>query len=362
MADDILKYFGISKEPIVGVDLSSSSIKVLELSQDNDDNYKVEHYAIEPLKPGVIVEHKIKDPDAVSRTLRKAIEKSKVKSKKLCLSIPSSEATTKIIQLNLPKGEADIQSELDVEADKYIPFDMEDINIDFALLGKNEEDEELSDVLIALAKKEYVESRIDICEAADLEPSIMDIDIFSIERALNIVTNNLEDIDQKYVALFDIGATSTGLNIFHKGNCVYTRQQSFGGQHLTDEIQNRYGLTYEEALIARRFGDLPNDYATEVLEPFKGTVAQQVARACQFFFSSGEYSTIDYIFLTGGVSTLPGLDKLIQEKTEIKTLLSNPFAEMQVADHIKAEILAQDAPVLMNSCGLALRNFNRGVV
>jgi type IV pilus assembly protein PilM len=156
----------------------------------------------------------------------------------------------------------------------------------------------------------------------------------------------------------DIGATTTTLNVLHDGKIVYTREQNFGGKQLTEEIQRRYGLSMEEAGMAKRQGGLPDNYVPEVLEPFKEAMAQQVNRSIQFFFSASAHSHVDLVVLAGGCASIPGVDDLIQERLGVDTVVANPFANMSVGGRVKPQVLSNDAPAMMIACGLALRSFD----
>ena len=287
MNNNLLRLFGIVSEPIIGIDIGSSAIKLLQLEKKNNQ-YCVEHYAIEPIEPGIVVEKSIKNAEAVVTAINKLIGKSKIKSALACISVPNSEAITRIIQLGADLSEKDIANEIDLEADRYIPYSLDEVNLDFTVIGKSEKSEDLVDILLAVSKNENIDKRIELLSKAKLTTHIVDIDSFAIERAFSLVSNQLpEQGNNMVIAVIDIGATITTLNIFHNNRSIYNREQSFGGQHLIEEIQTRYGLSYEEAILARKFDNLPEDYITEVLQPFKETVAKQVSRSCQFFFSSG---------------------------------------------------------------------------
>ena len=162
----------------------------------------------------------------------------------------------------------------------------------------------------------------------------------------------------KTVAIVDIGATMTTLSVLHDRKIIYTREQVFGGRQLTEEIQRRYGLSFEEAGIAKKQGGLPDDYVPEVLEPFKEAMAQQVSRSLQFFFSSSQYNDVDQIILAGGSASIPGIDELIQDKLGTPTVVANPFASMSLSSRVNAQALANDAPALMIACGLAMRSLD----
>ena len=160
------------------------------------------------------------------------------------------------------------------------------------------------------------------------------------------------------VAIMDIGATMTTLSVFNKGKIIYTREQMFGGQQLTEEIQRRYGISSDEAVKAKLEGGLPDDYEAEILEPFKDTVVQQVSRSLQFFYSSSQFNDVDYVVLAGGTASLEGLAQLVQEKIGTQAIVANPFANMTIGSKVNTQQLANDAPGLLVACGLAMRSFD----
>jgi type IV pilus assembly protein PilM len=186
---------------------------------------------------------------------------------------------------------------------------------------------------------------------------VVDIEAFAMERSFKLLQDNLALDDDKVIALVDIGATMTTLNVFHGGKSVYTREQLFGGKQLTEDIQRRYGMSVAEAGLAKKQGGLPDDYDSEVLNPFRDAVVQQITRALQFFFSATQYNDIDFAILAGGVASLEGLADKVQEGLGVGVETANPFAEMAVASRVDALALSNDAPSLMIACGLAMRSF-----
>jgi type IV pilus assembly protein PilM len=213
-------------------------------------------------------------------------------------------------------------------------------------------------VLLAACRRENVDLRRTVLEVANLEPRVVDVEAYAMERAFSLISEQLEDQNDQIVAVVDIGSTMTTLSVLVDGQTVYTREQLFGGKQLTEEIQRRYGLSQEEAGLAKKQGGLPDDYEPEVLMPFKEAVVQQVTRSLQFFFSSSQYNDVDHIILAGGVAAMEGLPEIIEEKLGTPTSVANPFANMTVNPKINAAALANDAPSLMIATGLALRSFD----
>lgn len=343
--------------PVLGLDISSTSVKLLELSRSGD-RYRVETYAVRPLPPNAVVEKNINDPDAVAEVVRALVKQSKTKLKQVAVSVAGSAVITKVIEMQGGLTDDDLESRIYIEADQYIPFDTDEVSIDFEVLGESPEDPEMVEVLLAACRTENVETRVSTLQTAGLEEKIVDVEAYAMERAFELIMEQLEEQENQVVAVLDVGATMTTLSVLVDGKTVYTREQLFGGRQLTEEIQRRYGLSAEEAGLAKKQGGLPDDYDSEVLEPFKEAVIQQVTRSLQFFFSASEYNDVDYIVLAGGVASMEGLANLIEEKLGTQTLVANPFASMSVASRVNAAALANDAPSLMVATGLAMRSFD----
>lgn len=344
-------------KPVLGLDISSTSVKLLELSR-NGDRYRVETYAVRPLPPNAVVEKNINDPEAVAEVIRALVKQSKTKLKQAAVAVAGSAVITKMIEMRADLSDDDLENQIYIEADQYIPFDTDEVSIDFEVQGESPNDPEMVEVLLAACRTENVNTRVETLRLAGLEEEIVDVEAYAMERAFEFVLEQLEDQDNQVVAVLDVGATMTTLSVLVDGKTVYTREQLFGGRQLTEEIQRRYGLSAEEAGLAKKQGGLPDDYESEVLGPFKEAVIQQVTRSLQFFFSASEYNDVDYIVLAGGVASMEGLSELIEEKLGTQTLVANPFANMSVASRVNAAALANDAPSLMVATGLAMRSFD----
>ncbi len=347
-----------SKPRILGLDISTTAVKLLELSKTGD-RYRVENYAVEPLPPNSVIEKNIADVEGVGEAIKRAVKRSGSRAKFAAAAVAGSAVITKIISMQASLSDDEMESQIELEADQYIPYPLDEVNIDFEVIGPSEEDAERVDVLLAASRSENVDVRVDALEMAGLQAKVIDVEAYAMENAFTLIADQMPDhgID-KTIAVVDIGATMTTLNVLYDLKTIYTREQVFGGKQLTEEIMRRYGLSYEEAGMAKRQGGLPDNYIPEVLEPFKEAMAQQVSRSLQFFFSSSQFNSVDHIVLAGGSSSIGGVDALIADKLGISTSVANPFANMSIAPKIKAQILKNDAPALMIACGLALRSFD----
>ena len=261
-------------------------------------------------------------------------------------------------------SDADMETQIELEADQYIPYPLEEINLDFQVLGETEGNPDSVDVLLAASRSENVEMRTAVAEIAGLTAKLVDVEAYTIEKAATLITPKTAlDPDEEtaksfVIAVLDVGATMTSLNVIENGELIYTREQAFGGKQLTEEIMRRYGLAYEEAGRLKKVGGLPDNYIPEVLEPFKENMAQQVSRFLQFFYTAGQHESVDMIALAGGCASIPGIDELIESQLGIKTIIANPFAEMDLSSKVNSQALSNDAPALMIACGLAMRSFD----
>ncbi|MEJ2669284.1 MAG: pilus assembly protein PilM [Gammaproteobacteria bacterium] len=348
---------GKAQQVKLGVDISSTSVKVLELSQSGG-RYKVEAYGVEPLPQNAVVEKNIADVEGVGEAIRRAVDRMGTGLKNACVAVSGSSVITKIIEMDGALSDDEMESQIRVEADQYIPYPLDEVSIDFEIQGISVADPSRVDVLLAACRTETVDLRVDALDLAGLVAKVVDVEAYALERSYGLLAEESTEDVGATVAIVDIGATMTVLSVLHDGKSIYTREQLFGGMQLTEEIQRRYGLSHEEAGIAKKQGGLPEDYESEVLTPFKEAVVQQVSRSLQFFFSSSQYSKVDRIVLAGGTAAVFGLDRLIQEKLDTPCLVANPFANMAVSNKVNAKKLAMDAPSFMIACGLALRSFD----
>ena len=348
--------FGKKSAPVIGLDISSTAVKLLELSGSRD-KYKVEAYAVEPLPPNAVVEKNITDVEAVGDSIRRAVKRSTSKTKHAAVAVAGSAVITKIITMPGNLGDDDLASQIELEADQYIPYALDEVNMDFEVIGPSESDPDRVDVMLAASRSENVDVRVAAAELGGLSGKIVDVEAFALENAFALLAKDMASGGiGEVIALVDIGATMTTLSVLADLKIIYAREQVFGGKQLTEEIQRRYGLTYEEAGLAKRQGGLPDNYGPEVLEPFKESMAQQVNRALQFFYSSSQYAQVDRIVLAGGCASIEGSDEVIAQKTGTQVLVANPFANMSLSSKVRAQVLSNDAPSLMIACGLAMRS------
>lgn len=346
-------------KPKIGVDLSTSSVKLIEISRSGD-TYKVETYAAEPMPPNAITDKVIQDPDAVGDAIRKAVKRAGSRVKDAAVAIGGASVITKTVPMPGSLSDAELGSQIESQADQYIPFPMEEVSFDYEILGPSPNDPEMVDVLLAATRRENVESRQAALEIGGLKAEVVDIEAYAVENACELLTYQMPDEGlDKTIALVDFGATTTTFSVLHDRKIIYTRDQAFGGKQLTEEIMRHYGLSFEEAGKAKKEGGLPSNYKQEILDPFVEDMAQQINRSIQFFLSSSnEYEDLAQIIICGGCATIAGAAEYIQDRLETPTVVGDPLGQMKLSGKAKAQLVESDSAALILACGLAMRSFD----
>jgi len=349
-------FFNESTPPLIGVDISTSAVKMVELSAHGKGGYRLEGYSIAAIPKDAIVDGNITGLEQVSDAVKLAWKLLGTREKRAALALPSAAVITKKVLMSADLRETDMEAQVEAEANQYIPFPLEEVNIDFQVIGPAPNSADEVEVLIAAARKEKIEDRIAAAEDAGLKVTVMDVDAYATEAAYTITAAQLPNGGKdQTVMIVDIGAVMMHINVLHDNVSVYTREQAFGGAQLTQEIQRRFGLSIEEAEIAKRKGGLPDSYESEVLQPFMQSLSTEVARALQFFTSSTQYNRADHIVLAGGCAGIAAIDVMVQDRTQVNTIVANPFQSMSLSSKIKQQQVSIDAPALMIACGLAMR-------
>lgn len=356
-----LSIFNPAKRPLIGLDISSSSVKMVELVEGERGGYQVDRYAIEPLPREAVVDGKVVNIDGVAEAIQRAHKRMGAITKYVAMALPAAAVISKKIVLPAGLREQDMEVQVESEANQYIPFALEEVNLDFQVIGPAPSGPEEVEVLLAASRKEMVEDRVACAEAANLKPLVMDVESYAAQAAFELIESQLpEGGRDQVVALVDIGANVMNVTMLRNDQTVYSREQAFGGGLLTQDIMRAYGMNLEEAEAAKRRGEgLPENYEAEILSPFAENLAQEVARAMQFFFTSTPYTQVDHIVLSGGCSVIPGLSDVVLAQTQVDTIVANPFVGMTVSSRVRPKQLQSDAPSLMVACGLALRRFDQ---
>ena len=350
--------FSRQSAPLLGIDISSSSVKLVELGRDKAGGLVLERCAIEPLERGWITDGNIEKFDEVAEALRRLIKKSGTRTKNVALALPPSAVITK--KISLPAGMTDQELEVQVEseANQYIPFSLDEVSLDFCVIGPNKGSPGDVDVLIAASRREKVQDRQGLAEAAGLKAVIVDIESHAARLGASRLIAALpnQGVDA-VVALFEVGALTTSMQVIRNDEVLYDRDQAFGGAQLTQLIVRQYGFSVEEAETKKRNGDLPDDYSSAVLKPFVEVMAQEIGRALQFFFTSTPHNRVDHILLAGGSAPLPGLTEAVTQHAGSACSVVNPFDGMEIGNAVRMKKMVREAPSYLTSCGLAMRRF-----
>lgn len=359
LALDLGFLVGKKSPPLVGLDISTSGVKLVELSEVGKNEFRLERFATEPLPRGAVVDGNIENIEQVSEAVRRVWKKSGTRAKLVALGMPPASVITKKIILPGGLTEDELEVQVESEASQYIPFALDEVSLDFDVIGPAQNAPEDVEVLLAATRKEKVEDRVAVAETAGLTPTVMDIESYAARAAIDRITTHSSNGKQgQIIALFQIGAQVTHVSMLLDGQPIYEREQPFGGHQLTQDIVRAYGLSYEEAETKKKSGDLPEGYERELLAPFLESAALEVTRAIQFFFTSTPYTRIDQIYLAGGCAIITGLVDLVADRTKISASVVSPFKGMQLAPNVREKQLRVEAPAYLVACGLAMRRFD----
>jgi type IV pilus assembly protein PilM len=356
---DISALLNPKARPLLGLDISSSAVKLVELTANGKEGYRVERYTIEVLPKDAVSDGNIANMDGVVDAVKRAWKRLGTSTRNVAMALPGSAVITKKIIVPAGLREDQLEIQVESEANQYIPFAIDEVNLDFQVIGPAPSVPDELEVFIAASKKERVEDRVAVADAAGLSAVVVDVETQAALSAFELIERQLPGGGKNQtIALVDAGSSVMSLTVLRNGQQVYAREQAFGGGQLTQDIARHYGMTYEEAEVAKRAGTLPEGYETELLAPFMENLALEISRALQFFFTSTQYNQVDNIVLAGGCAVIPGVDEVVATRTQVSTLIANPFANMVLSERVRAKSLLADASSLMVACGLALRRFD----
>ena len=355
-----LSIFNPKARPLFGLDISSSSVKMVELAEASKGSYRIERYAIETLPRDAVVDGNITNLESVAEAVKRAWKRMGTSTRFVAMALPAAAVITKKIIVPAGLRERELEVQVESEANQYIPFALDEVNLDFQVVGPAPSSPEEAEVLIAASRKEKVEDRVAVAEAAGLKPLVMDVESYAAQAAFELVESQFpQGGKNQSIALVDIGANVMNVTILRNDQPVYVREQAFGGSQLTQDIVRQYGMSQEEAENAKRTGNLPENFESDLLRPFLDSLALEVSRALQFFFTSTQYNQVDHIVLAGGCAVIRGVDGAVWGRNQMSTVVANPFANMALSQRIRPKNLATDAPSLIVACGLALRRFDQ---
>ena len=359
MRFDISALLNPKSRSLLGLDISSSAVKMVELAATGKESYRVERYAIVVLPKDAVSDGNIANLDGVVDAVKRAWKQLGTSTRNVAMALPGSAVITKKIIVPADLRDEELEAQVESEANQYIPFSIDEVNLDFQIIGPAPAVPDEIEVLIAASKKERVEDRVAVADASGLKAVIMDVESLAALASFELIERQLPDNGKNQtIAIIDSGSNVMNLTVMRNGQQIYAREQAFGGSQLTQDICRHYGMSYEEAELAKRSGNLPEGYETELLMPFMENLALEVSRALQFFFTSTQYNQVDHLILAGGCAVIPGIDEVVATRTQVSTLIANPFANMELSDRVKSRSLLADSSSLLVACGLAMRRFD----
>jgi len=344
---------------LLGIDVSTSALRLVELQRDRSGQWAVLHCAVEPLERGWIKDGNIEQFDPVAAALKRLVQKSGSKTRNVALALPGSAVITK--KINLPAGlsEADLELQVESEAAQYIPFPLAEVSLDFCVIGPAPKLPDFIEVLLVASRKEKVSDRQGLAETAGLVPVLLDIESFATRLAAARVIEALPNRGQNMlIALFELGAQTSSMQVIRNEDMVYEREQNFGGSQLTAWVARHYSISPEEAESKKKSAALAPDYQEAVLAPYLNQLGQDIGRALQFFFTSTPHNKVDYVLLSGGAAAVPGLEVAVMNQTSFPCKVVNPFEGMALSAASVSAKGADSSTAFLVATGLAMRRYS----
>ncbi|HUU81250.1 MAG TPA: type IV pilus assembly protein PilM [Acidobacteriota bacterium] len=358
---------GISKKnQLVGLDIGSHSIKVAEIAQGKRGRI-LKNFGLIGLPPDAIVEGSIKEMGVVSSAIKTLFKNLRVKNKNVATSISGFSVIVKKIALS-KRRDSELEATIHEESEQYIPFDINEVNIDFDILNKGselaevgggegakKEGSERMEVMLVAAKKDIIEDYVELIHLAGLNPHVLDVDAFALQNAFEISTSEPECS----CSLVNVGAEELGINIIRNRGSLFTRDSSYGGMQITKAIMAKFNVGFEEAEKMKLGGVSVDKEKRDLEEIFTSVVSewvQEIKRALDFVASTYPEETIEKILVSGGSCRIPGFQEYLQLETDIPVEELNPFASLIVDEkHFDINYLRHMAPQAAVAVGLALR-------
>ena len=343
--------FGKRKKQVVGCDVGSSSIKIVELKPLKNGEYQLVHAAIANLSPEAIVDGAIMDSSLVVEALSRLIADNSIRNPNFGGSLSGHSVIIKKIQLPA-MTEAELTESIQWEAEQYIPFDINDVNLDYVVL---ESSGDTMDVLLVAVKKDRIADYTSVIVQAGKEPVLVDVDVFALQNAFE--TNYAPG--EGTIGLVNIGASVMNINVLHNGTSVFWRDVAFGGNQYTEAIQRELNLTREQAEAVKageQLGDHTPQTILGVLNGVSEDLAAELQKTFEFFYTTSSHDQVEEVVLAGGASQVLNLDGVLRERLGARIELMNPFREIQYSEsQFSPEWLNRHAPAMVVAVGMALR-------
>ena len=341
-----------SKKPrmLLGLDIGSTSVKLLELG-GTSSRYQVEVYAIEPLPANALVERAIVEPELVARAVSRLVTKAHARSRHVAVAVSGPAVITRMLDMPAGLSADELEIQLRADADQYIPYPLDDVALDFHVIGTCADNPGRVNVLVAACRRERVELLEAVLDLAGLVPAVVDVEAHAWQRAVTLLSGT----QRPAVALIDIGTHLTTLHVLSEGLIVFSREHLFGGRQLAENIQRQEGRESEPVV---RMEEGSDGCSGELHQPSCEALLQQISRSLQWYIESDSTRKVERVLLAGGGASIDGLAPMIERCLKVPTQVANPFTSMTLAARVNPASLADAAPALMIACGLALRSFD----
>ena len=337
----------------IGLDIGSSYIKAVKLKESRD-GYELELCHLHSLPPELIVDGSIIDSLRLADSLKEMIRTAGIKTKDVTISI-SGHSSVIIKRISLPEmSEEELSESIKFEAEQYVPFDIEDVNLDFQIIGPKDEPGQM-DVILVAVKKDIINEYIQVVKEAGLNPIIVDIDSFALENMYGI---NYDVEPGKNVALLNIGASTINMSILKGGISVFTRDSSLGSNLHSETLQREFNITYELAEKLKRGEPVENispQDANSVIEAASEEILSEINRSFDYYRSTTVHEDISEVILSGGCALIKNFASMISERCGIETKIVEPFRNIRIQKRLDVSAIEEIAPMMAVAVGLALR-------
>ena len=347
--------FGLRRrKETVGLDIGASSVKAVQLTPGRE-GHELVRLGIAPLPPETIVDGVIMDSGTVLSAIQQIFTENQIKTKDVVVAVSGHSVIVKKIKVGRMKLE-ELEEQIPFEAEQYVPYAIEDVNLDFQVLESTNPEANEMDVLLVAVKKDIINDYLSIISTAGLKAVVVDVDAFALQNAFEIAYEMEKD---QVVGLVNLGAAVMNINILQGGMSEFTRDSALGGNRYTESIQKMLGLSYEQAESLKLGGKVEGrtyEDARPAIEMVNAELAGEVRRSFDFFRSSSHSDTIHRVLLSGGCARLSGLVEYLSESLEIPCEVANPLRNIKAdPKNFDPEYLEVIAPQLTVSVGLALR-------
>jgi type IV pilus assembly protein PilM len=337
---------------VIGLDIGTSTIKLIEI-EESKGGYRLKNFGMNSLPKDAIVNGSIVNHDAVVSSIQQIISNLKIKTKDVVASISGHPVIIKKITMPLATDE-ELEESIKFEAEQYIPFDLEEVNIDFQVLNVEEEKADQMNVMLVAAKKVMINDYTKVLTDAGLTPVILDIDVFALENAFEI---NYPIEEDQSAALIDVGASTININVIKGGLSAFTRDVFLGGNQITEDIQKQFGISFEEAETLKTSGDVNRDDfgGKEIVKQVCDNIASEIQKSLEFY-SSTTYESVNKIYLSGGCAKIPFMKDIIEEKINVTTEIIDCVRTVKYDENVfDPDYIKDISPLASVGIGLALR-------